>query len=204
VRIAFDYVDPGSYLTHVLLDRWMRAREFSRIEWLPLEIRPPGKPLVDPRDPGWAGMTDTLHHEAVALEIPFTPPSFVPRTRKAMELALHAKEAGKGSHDPASGSETAFSALHEALFRAHFMEGRDLGRVDVLVAIAEETGLDGPECRTVLGVDRFKPVVESVRAELLEGGIRGVPTLIDGEIRLEGFQGAGELKIFLNEPGGHR
>lgn len=207
MRIAFDYVDPGSYLTHVLLDRWMEARERSRVEWLPLEIRPPGKPLVDPHEAGWAEMTATLQREASALEIPYTPPSFVPRTRKAMELALHAMETSEhsdGQESSGSGEESVFPTLHGALFRAHFVEGRDLGRVDVLVAIAEEAGMDGPECRTVLGVDRFRPVVESMRAELVGEGIRGVPTLIDGEIRLEGFQGPGELKIFLNDPGGHR
>lgn len=189
LRIAFDYADPGSYLTFELLSRWLEPRELDRLHWVPLELHPPGSPPPDPDDVRWREMTAHLAREAAELEIPFTPPTLVPRTRKALELAQHALEAG------------CFPPLHQALFRAHFVEGRDLGRIDELVRIAEGVGLDPSQTRTVLGVDRFRPAIEEHRRGLLDEDVRGTPTLLEGESRLEGFHGARKLQIFLNEIG---
>ncbi len=182
-------MDPGSYLTHALLERWLDPEERVRVEWIPLELRPPGRPLLDPDDPDWREMSRHLAEEARSLEIPFDPPSSIPRTRKAMELVLHAREQG------------AFEEIHSALFHARFVERRDLGRIDELVSIAEAEGLDPAECRTVLGVDRFKPDVEACREALFGEAVRGTPTLIEGASRLEGFHGADKVQIFLSDAG---
>lgn len=189
LRIAYDYIDPGSYLTWALLARTAASRAGPAAEWIPLELRTPDRPVLDPKAPEWRGMTADLAEEARALDIPFRAPSFVPHTRKAHELALHAAES------------ECFERVHEALFEAHFVDGRDLGRVDVLVAIAADAGLDPAEVRTVLGVDRFRPRIEELRTELLDEGIRGTPTLVEGTFRLEGYRGTRELEIFLERIG---
>jgi len=186
IRFAFDYVDPGSYLTHVLLQRWREAGDaIPEVDWIPLELRPFPETPVTPEEPEWMAMTRAMEEAAQGMEIPFRPPGMVPRTRKAHEAALHALE--RGCH----------GELHEALFRGHFVEGKDLGRVDVLVALAEEVGMDGPELRTVLGVDRFLPRVLELRSLALDTGIRGVPTLEFENARLEGFTGVDRLRAFV-------
>lgn len=180
---AFDFVDPGSYLIRVLSKRWMEGSPDPRVRMLPLELRPPPEPLLAPSDPAWAAMERELGDIAEREDIPFDPPGFVPWTRKAHELALHGGEVGVDVHD--------------LLFRARFGEGLDIGRVDVLVTLAGRAGLDEAEVRTVLGVDRFGPRVEAARAEARELGIRGVPTLLAGEERLEGLRTVDELEAFL-------
>jgi predicted DsbA family dithiol-disulfide isomerase len=186
IRFAFDYVDPGSYLTHILLQRWRRAGDaIPEVDWTPLELRPFPETPVAPEEPAWMAMTRAMEETAQEMEIPFRAPGMVPRTRKAHEAALHALE--RGCH----------GEFHEALFRGHFVEGQDLGRVDVLVALAEEVGMDGSELRTVLGVDRFLPRVLEFRARALERGIRGVPTLELDNARLEGFTGVDRLRAFM-------
>lgn len=112
-------------------------------------------------------------------------PSFLPRTRKAHELAFMAAEKG------------CFSEVHRALFRSHFVDGEDIGRVDALVRIGVAAGLDGGEVHTVLGVDRFLPAVDEARVICRTLGVRGVPTMILGNDRLEGFQGKSPLRAFL-------
>ncbi len=195
ITFAFDFVDPGSYLVAELLHRWLPGGlegGAPAVRLLPLELKTPPDPLVSSSDEGWRAMHEALAEAARSMEIPFSPPAFVPWTRKAHELALHAEE---------KADEAQAVPMHLRLFRARFAEGRDLGRVDVLVKVADEAGLDPAEVRTVLGVDRFDPAVRAARSEALELGIRGVPTLIHGLRRLEGFRTTEELETFLSEGG---
>lgn len=197
---VFDFVDPGSYLAWELLGRWLGAEREHRVHPHPLELRPPPAPLIQAGDPKWQAMHETLARTARELGVEFSPPGFVPWTRKAHELALHAEEKGRAD------------ATVSQLFRTRFREGRDLGRVDLLLTVATEIGLDQAEARTVLGVDRFAPAVEDARAEALDAGIRGVPTLVEGSdegrtwgpTRVEGFRTVDDWRVFIREPdGGH-
>jgi predicted DsbA family dithiol-disulfide isomerase len=71
-------------------------------------------------------------------------------------------------------------AMVEALFSAHFTDGRDIGNHAVLVAVAEACGLDGT------AVNRFLPTEEEtdlVHADNLRAhrlGINGVPCFVVG------------------------
>ena len=66
----------------------------------------------------------------------------------------------------------------EALFAAHFADGRDLGDVAVLSAIAASCGLDPASARMVLGSDAELDGVhaDNLRAHRL--GINGVPCFV--------------------------
>jgi len=196
LEVVFDYVDPGSYLVLGVLEAGVEGAGtgFDDVRWRPLELRTPEQPPLDPGDPEWRRLLLAHQEEARTLGVPFRIPALAPRTRKAHELGFHAREQG------------VFPAVHRALFRAHFEEGRDLGRVDVLVEVARETGLEPAEVRTVLGVDRFRQAVEEERAGLLGQGIRGVPTLRRGDAgdagpgdpeSIEGFEGAAALSRAL-------
>lgn len=191
LEIVFDYVDPGSYLVMGLMEaeRLGLGVESEAVRWRPLEFRPPEQAPLDPNYPAWHRLVEDHEAEARELGLPFRIPTLAPRTRKAHELGFHAMEHG------------IFPAVHRALFRAHFHEGRDLGRVDVLVEVAREAGLEPSETRTVLGVDRFREAVEEERAELLASGVRGVPTLqlapTGAAPRIEGYHGAPALREAL-------
>lgn len=178
LRFAFDYVDPGSYLAFALLERHLpQLRGSVDLTWIPLELSPPSTAPIDVREPIWTEMTEAMGEHAKREAIPFHAPVRVPETRKAHELALHAGEKG------------CFGTVHRALFEAHFQEGLDIGRIDILVEIGALKGLDRSETRTVLGVDRFGPVVSELRSDALAGGIRGVPTIAGPNGAIEGFQG---------------
>ena len=188
IRFTFDYVDPGSYVAAALLDRWARRRPSPpHLTWEPLELRTPRAEPIDPADAGWDTLVGAMAEIAESEEIPFTPPDRIPWTRKAHELGFHAREKG------------CFESVHAALFEAHFAAGRDISRVDVLVELAGEQGMDPAEVRTVLGVDRFAASVEEARREALERGIRGVPTLESHTGTLEGLRRSDELYAFLEK-----
>ena len=87
-----------------------------------------------------------------------------------------------------AGEDGVQDAVVEALFRAYFVEGRDVGDTKVLAEIAKQTGLSGPVVAAFLegtaGTEEVR--LEAQTAKM--GGISGVPTFIlDGE---ELFSGA--------------
>jgi predicted DsbA family dithiol-disulfide isomerase len=203
LEVVLDYVDPGSWLAFVALERWWGARALGAIEgvkirWSPLELCAPEDRPLDPQGPDWRALTEACAEEAHRMGVPFAPPPGLPRSRLAHQVAWHGIRVQGG--DP--------WRIHGGLFRARFVEGLDVGRVDVLVRLADETlGLDAGEIHTLLGIDRYGDELTAERARLLEGGVRGVPTLrwVGEAGALEGFQGMDSMASFLLEapPEGH-
>ena len=186
VHFFFDYVDPASFL----VERHLALVEHSlaiTVERIPFEVRPPPTPLVDPRSPEWRSFWEGARVAALEEGVTLAHPRLVPWTRKAHELALHSRE------------EDHFFAVHRALFEAFLLEGRDLGRVDVLLEIAVRHGLDHSLTKAVLDVDRHAPMVTATRARAERLGVRGVPTLRAGDQTLEGLQSHGTILAFLQQ-----
>jgi predicted DsbA family dithiol-disulfide isomerase len=72
------------------------------------------------------------------------------------------------------------TALVEALFSAHFTQGRDIGDLQVLAAIAGECGLDS---LAALGFLHSEAEIDAIHAENLRAhrlGINGVPCFVVG------------------------
>ena len=110
-------------------------------------------------------------------------------SRLAQELAKWAESEGKG--DP----------FHEAVFRAYFVDGKNIGRVAELVALAKSVGLPGKKAKSVLELRTFKGAVDSdwLRSHAL--GITGVPAFVVDQQTTVGFQPYEELEQFLTKCG---
>jgi predicted DsbA family dithiol-disulfide isomerase len=77
--------------------------------------------------------------------------------------------------------------LVERLFRAFFVEGRDVGDRAELVAIAGEAGCDPAAASAMLGSDRYADAVADSDRRARELGIGGVPFFIfDGKVAVSG------------------
>ena len=165
--LYFDFIDPGSHLVSRLVDR---AGVTTAIAWRGFELRPPPLPLLDPATAEWTARQAAARRCA---EQPRQPP-LVPWTRKAHELCELARERG------------CLHPVRRALFRAHFDERIDIGRIDRLVEVAREAGLDSSEARAALDVDRHAGTVLRGRERALRRGVADVPALVWGGRRLEG------------------
>ncbi|MGB4779950.1 DsbA family oxidoreductase [Microbacterium sp.] len=100
-------------------------------------------------------------------------------TVKAHELLHFAKVQGR-QHEMA-----------ERLMSAYFTEGRHVGRIDDLAALAEEAGLDADAARDALETDRYLADVRADQAQAQAYGIQGVPFfVIDGTYGVSGAQPA--------------
>ena len=110
-------------------------------------------------------------------------------SRLAQELAKWAESEGRGD------------AFHEAVFRAYFTDGENIGGIEQLVALAKSVGLPGNEARSVLESRTFRKTVDSDWERSRALGITGVPTfMVDGQATV-GFQSYDELERFLKSYG---
>ncbi len=98
-------------------------------------------------------------------------------TVKAHELLHFAKAQGRQED------------MEERLMSAYFTEGRHVGRIDDLVALAEEIGLDGADAREALESERFLADVRADQDQARAYGINGVPFfVVDGRYGVSGAQ----------------
>ncbi len=185
LRLYFDYVDAASYLLEARVRGLIASTTIPALILEPFEIRPPPSPLLDPDDPERERIRAHLVPEARELGLELKRPWIIPWTRKAHELALHGEANG------------CFHEIHRAIFRAYFGEERDIGRVDVLVEIARQTGLDPMETKAVLDVDRFRDQVEDKRRAALAAGVEDFPALKAGDEILGGYPDTRTLEGFL-------
>ncbi|HEU4756847.1 MAG TPA: DsbA family oxidoreductase [Agromyces sp.] len=115
------------------------------------------------------------------------------KTVKAHELLHFAKEQGRQLE------------LSERLFRAYFTEGRHVGRIDDLVELAAEVGLDADAAREALESGRYGAAVQADIAQAGAYGIQGVPFfVIEGKYGVSGAQPAEVFAQVLTQVAGER
>lgn len=182
-RIFFDFIDPLSYLLTTEVEALEEGT--SKITWHPFELRPPPTPLTTIDDPALAARWREARALGEPRGVTFDPPELVPWTRKAHELVLHASQ-----HDVAPRARA-------RIFEAYLLEGRDIGRVDVLLELGRELDLDRTETKAVLDVDRYGAEVASLRATARGEEVSGTPTIVRGGRRLEGFHNRDRLGTLL-------
>jgi predicted DsbA family dithiol-disulfide isomerase len=79
--------------------------------------------------------------------------------------------------------------LKRALLGAYFTDGRNVSNYDVLVAAAEQVGLDGGEARKVLDEGRYADDVRQQEHFYQSQGVRAVPSVIvNGRYLIQGGQ----------------
>ncbi|WP_091234238.1 DsbA family protein [Microbacterium sp. 3J1] len=98
-------------------------------------------------------------------------------TVKAHELLHFAKSQGR-QHE-----------MEERLMSAYFTEGKHVGRIDDLVELATEVGLNADDVRDALISSRHLADVRQDQAQAQAYGIQGVPFfVIDGQYGISGAQ----------------
>ena len=113
-------------------------------------------------------------------------PPVQPRSRRAHQAAHWARRHGK------------FREYNDALFRAFFQRGEDIGNTDVLIRLAADMGLQADELRRALDNDLHLENVLADEREAKKLGLRGVPAFVaDRKIALSGVQSVESLQKFV-------
>ena len=118
--------------------------------------------------------------------LPYGQRSYTYNSRLAQELGKWA--------DTQPGGE----AIHDALYAAYFVDGSNIGDVEVLIDIAESVGLPGDAARAVIEDRSFQSAVDADWAKSRKYGITGVPTFVAGGYGVVGAQPYEALEHLLN------
>jgi predicted DsbA family dithiol-disulfide isomerase len=108
-----------------------------------------------------------------------------------------AQELGKWADTQPGGGDK----LHDALYRAYFVDARNIGDPEILVELAGSVGLPQEEARAVLAERRFKDAVDADWAKSAQYGITGVPTFVAGRYGVVGAQPYEVLTQLLDRVG---
>lgn len=117
-------------------------------------------------------------------------------SRLAQELEKWAESKGKAEE------------VAVALFRAYFVDVKNIGKTDVLAQIAEENDLPKDEATEVLLSRKYKDAVDEDWRRCAAFGVNAVPTFLAGKYLMVGAQPYEELKRLiehvLKEPDSQR
>jgi len=162
----------------------LKAEHNVKVEWVHFPLHPEtpaegrsladlfaGRPEVD-RKAMHAQMKARMDGEG----LPYGERSMTYNSRLAQELGKWA--------DTQPGGE----ALHDALFRAYFVEARDISQPAVLLDIVARLGLSVDGAREVLEKRTFEAAVDADWALSRRYGITGVPTFVVGRYGVVGAQ----------------
>ena len=116
--------------------------------------------------------------------------------RKKSYNSRLAQELGKWAETQGKGDE-----YHDAVFRAYFVDGKNIAKPDVLMGLVKAVGLPGNEAGKALQMRTFKESVDSDWALVERMGISSVPTFVLDDQALVGAQSYEVLEQFLRENG---
>lgn len=161
----------------------LKSEHNVKVEWVHFPLHPEtpaeGRALSElfaGRNLDLASMQAQMKARMTAEGLPYGERTMTYNSRLAQELGKWA--------DTQPGGE----AIHDALFRAYFVEARDISQPAVLLDIARQGGLSVDGAREVLEKRTFKDAVDADWELSRQYGITGVPTFVAGGYGVVGAQ----------------
>ena len=191
IAVFSDVICPWCFVGKRRLERALRETgTTASIKWLPFELNPDmppeGMTRAEYRARKFgeeraraldASMAEVGREEGIAFA--FDRMARTPNTRKAHALIAYAARNG--------GAD----ALVEALFRAYFEEGRDIGDDEVLADVAAEQGMLREAALAALADPELQAEVLQLEGEAARLGVSGVPFfVVDRRYTISGAQPA--------------
>ncbi len=161
----------------------LKAEHGVKVAWVHFPLHPDtpaeGRSLADlfaGRNMDRKAMHAQMKARMDAEGLPYGERSMTYNSRLAQELGKWA--------DTQPGGE----AMHDALFRAYFVEARDISQPAVLLDIVERVGLSVEDAREALEKRTFQAAVDADWELSRRYGVTGVPTFVAGRYGVVGAQ----------------
>ena len=158
---------------------------------MPFELRPEPHPTLRPEgDYLQRAWQQSVYPIARQMGVPIILPKVSPQphTHMAFEGYQYAKAHGKGTD------------YNHRVLQAFFVEGQDIGQIDVLTKLAGEAGLNEQEFEEALRTRKYRQAhQQALRHAHQEAGVTGVPMFVIGRQVLTGLQDRETLEAVIEE-----
>lgn len=124
--------------------------------------------------------------------LPYGERTMTCNSRLAQELAVWAEQQPGGQQ------------IHDALFRAYFVDGKNIGTMETLLDTAEQVGLSVAAARDVLQSRSCRDLVDADWERARRLGLTGVPTFVAGDRGVVGAQPYEVLETLVVNAGATR
>jgi len=175
----------------------LRKEHGVKVKWIHFPLHPDtpqeGRSLADlfaGRGYDVPKMQAQMRARMEAEGLPYGTRTMTYNSRLAQELGAWA--------DTQPGGE----AIHDALFRAYFVDTRNIGDPDVLVEIAASVGLPADQAREVIEKRTHKAAIDADWEKSHRYGVTGVPTFVIGNNGVVGAQPYEALEALVKQAEG--
>lgn len=188
ILFFYDYICPFCYIGSRRIVKI--ASEYGmEIEWRPIEIHPEYTNEGKKRKRGLrsAHILQTLKDVAKDDNTEIELPGFVTNSRLCLESSVYAKEMGK------------FMEFHNNVYSSYFQNRVNIGKVENVLKIAEDSGLDPDELFMLLKERKLKKSIEENKRFADENMVLGVPTVYVNDLRIHGTQSMDVYRNLINK-----
>ena len=181
ITVYSDYICPFCYVGYHRLQR-LRESYDLKINWCFLEIHPEtsaqGEPIdsLDYPSEQWQKMLTNLQRVAQEENIPLAELSFITNSKDALLLSEAVKQCGAD----------VFYDLHEKLFSAYFVDGKNIGDRSILNEIATSCGINNEVIESAWTDEYFQQRLLANFNSARKHNIQSVPSFVFGDRVLTG------------------
>lgn len=174
VEFLFDYASPFSYLANIQMPGFAK-RNGATIIYTPillgavLKATGNASPMAVPAKGKYMGIELRRWAERYGVAFRFNPHPFMSNSLRLMRGAVAARKIG------------AFATYHDAVYRAIWAEGADLGNDAVLTATLEKGGVPVAELFAALDRQDVKDELRRNTETAVSRGVFGAPTFFVGD-----------------------
>jgi predicted DsbA family dithiol-disulfide isomerase len=191
ITVFSDYICPFCYIGIETLRKVQSEVPPFSLEWKGFQIHPeypatgiPIEQRIAQYGQGrYAAIWRNILSLAEGIGLEMKPPSVLTNSLMALEVTEYARDQGK---------EQVFS---DAVYQAYFQGGQNIGDIGVILALAEQTGLDPAEVQHHLEAGTYAARVQASHDEARAFGVSGVPTFIVGPAQIVGAQSS---EVFIS------
>ena len=184
ITVFSDYVCPFCYIGTETLRKIQPEVPPFTLEWKGFQIHPEYPAAGIPIEQRMAQYgreryaaiwrNILLLAEGIGLEM--RSPRVLTNSFMALEATEYAKEQGRGE------------VFSRAVYQAYFQEEKNIGDIDVILALAEQVGLNPSEVQDHLKAGTYSARIQAAQQEAQALGVSGVPTFIVGPAQIVGAQ----------------
>jgi len=122
------------------------------------------------------------------LGIVFNEHKLLSNSRMALLASEYARDMGR------------YDEFHENMFRAYMTDAQDIGRPEVIAAVAAKTGLDADATLAAVKDDRYAPRMAEATREGRLLGLTGIPLfIVNNQYKIVGAQPIESFRNFLDK-----